>query len=266
MNNLTYLVPFDFTEITMDALKQALRLSHQTGANIEIVHLVKSANQLEDGQKKLKESIVKMGIQNDPKISYKTYVGNIFKDIYSKADASKAKVIFMGTHGKKGLQKLFGSNAIKVIQSSKIPFVISQQFNAVSEIKRIAVPLDLTKESTRILKFTVDLAKQINAEVDLLGLSYKDEFQKNKIKLQLLAASKFLTSHQIKSKVSLLEGKDSYNELILKHVLENDIDLIAAAYFSDSLFPQFDSFMQSLITNTECIPVMTVSSDLVEVG
>ena len=53
--------------------------------------------------------------------------GNIFEDIGDVAKEIGARLIIMGTHGIKGIQKLVGSYALKVILHSEIPFIITQK-------------------------------------------------------------------------------------------------------------------------------------------
>jgi molecular chaperone DnaK (HSP70) len=43
----------------------------------------------------------------------------------------------MGTHGMKGMQKLFGSNAMKVITSTAIPFVVIQQETEAKQLIKV---------------------------------------------------------------------------------------------------------------------------------
>ena len=44
--------------------------------------------------------------------------------------------------------------------------------------------------------------------------------------------------------------------------MEQNIDLIAFAYHTSSLLPQFDTFAQSLIMNKELLPCVIVNSKL----
>ena len=49
---------------------------------------------------------------------------NARADIASEIDA---EMVIMGTHGIKGMQKFFGSWALKVIANSKVPFIVIQE-------------------------------------------------------------------------------------------------------------------------------------------
>jgi nucleotide-binding universal stress UspA family protein len=52
--------------------------------------------------------------------------GTIFNTIGKYASDTDARMVIMGTHGIKGMQKLTGSWALKVIVKSKVPFLVVQ--------------------------------------------------------------------------------------------------------------------------------------------
>ena len=59
-------------------------------------------------------------------ISYQISKGSIFTAIAEYANEKDASLVVMGTHGMKGMQKLTGSWALKVIVKSKVPFIVVQ--------------------------------------------------------------------------------------------------------------------------------------------
>ena len=57
-------------------------------------------------------------------------------------------LVLMGTHGMKGMQKLTGSWALKVIVKSKVPFIVVQDAPADEErYHNIVFPVDFKKEN-----------------------------------------------------------------------------------------------------------------------
>ena len=60
------------------------------------------------------------------KINTKVLEGTIFTALTEYADDTKADFVIMGTHGIKGVQKLTGSWALKVIAGSNVPFIVVQ--------------------------------------------------------------------------------------------------------------------------------------------
>ena len=56
--------------------------------------------------------------------------------------------------------------------------------------------------------------------------------------------------------------KGNYGKRIIEHVKNNDGGMIAIAYHTESLLPQFDSFAQNLMMNKEALPFLIVNSKL----
>ena len=53
------------------------------------------------------------------------------------AEQINASAIIMGTHGAKGMQKVFGSFAMKVIISTGVPFMVVQENAIIKDFKNL---------------------------------------------------------------------------------------------------------------------------------
>lgn len=259
-NHPTYLVPFDFSPIGDNAIAHALHMAKITNGAVTLLHVVKHDRDVFGAQERLQRVAAEVGEGNDIKVSPRIVVGSIFEDIGKFAESMEAQLIVMGTHGARGLQKVFGSYAIRVITSSSVPFVVTQEKEPQGSINTIVMPINLTKESIQVMKFAVDLAKKFDAEVHVLGEAQSDDWLQNKVKSNMLVARKYFAKNGIRSQVSILEGKDSYEQEVVDYGLANNADLFAIAYFTESLLPQFDTFAQSVITNDPQIPVLVINA------
>jgi predicted nucleic acid-binding Zn ribbon protein len=74
--------------------------------------------------------------------------------------------------------------------------------------------------------------------------------------------SKEYEERSINSEICFLNSNGNYGRKIINYVEKNNGGLIAIAYHSESLLPQFDSFAQDLITNKLGLPVLIVNSKL----
>jgi nucleotide-binding universal stress UspA family protein len=227
---------------------------------------VKKEKEITDSKTRLDAMISDLKLDADaPKVDSKVVVGNIIQDIGKIAGYDDATLIVMGTHGAKGLQRLLGSNAIRVITNSGTPFLVVQdKMPSNSKIDRIVMPIDLAKESIQILKFAVDLAKQFGAEIHVVGSHQSDEWLINKVRNNITNVRNYLKKHNISFSVKSLEGKKSYQEEVIQYAQEVGADLMDVAYYSESILPQFDTFAQSLITNELKMPVLIVDAN--EIG
>jgi nucleotide-binding universal stress UspA family protein len=87
------------------------------------------------------------------------------------AEELDASLIIMGTHGVAGFQEFWmGSNAYKVVSSSKCPVLTMRETDAAA-IKTIVMPIDTSFESRQKAPYAVALAKKFGATIHVLGVS-----------------------------------------------------------------------------------------------
>ncbi|MEX2485501.1 MAG: universal stress protein [Brumimicrobium sp.] len=263
MSSNLFIVPHDFTSVGDTALKYALFLAKPKKTAIELLHIVSNKSNVEAATKKLEEVIKNLDLKvGDVEVKPVVKVGNIFDDIGKIAESKEARLIIMGTHGATGMQKLFGSYAIKVVTSTSVPFLVVQDGVTHSKIENIIVPIDLTKESLQIINVAAEVARTFDAEVHVLAETQSDPRLAQQIKIRVSLVKKEYQEKHVKSRIKLIEGSKSFQFKVLSYAKENKADIIAMAYHSSSLFPQFDKYTQSLISNDDNIPCLIVNSKL----
>ena len=260
MARRSLLVPHDFTSVGDNALDYSIKLGLALEANIDLLHVVKSEGDTAKAKTKCEQII--SNVKNKPaevEINYHIRSGTIFTDIASMAAELKSAVIIMGTHGARGMQKLFGSFAIKVIKSTFVPFLVVQENYSGSDFSKILIPLDESQESLQIEQATSGIAEILGAEVHIVTKKHSDHNLKLKNAVHSGLISKQFKSNDLPYVTAVLEGKQ-YDKMIENYAIENKIDLIAFAYHTDSFLPQFDTFAQHLLTNDSGVPVLVVNS------
>ena len=260
MHEDLYLVPYDFTPVTEDAMNYALQLARVSGGKVLLAHIVKNEEDILTAELKLEKVLKNLSDSDELLTSYKVLDGNIFEDLDKIGDLTGASVIVMGTHGVSGFQKLFGSNALKVVSSSSIPFIITQEDQKVDKIENIVLPFSFAKESVQVTQFVSSLAEKYNATIHLVGYRDKDEWLLRDMKTNQAVMRKHLTQNKVKHDIITLPGKESYEVELMQYVKDSGADLIAAAYFSQGIKSIFHSFLQAMITNEHKIPVITINA------
>jgi nucleotide-binding universal stress UspA family protein len=260
MNKNLYIVPHDFTPVGDAALNYAIHLSKHVSIEIRLLHVVSSKSDMAKASVKLDEIIAKAGNHKDVHFSKSIREGSIFDQIGELARSEKAQLIIMGTHGALGLQKLLGSNAIKVVVNADTPFIILQKDTPFKEIKNIVVPIDLNKESLQIINNAGDLAAMFGATVHVVGEKQSDEYLSQQMKTRILIVKKQYVERKVPCTVELVPPGGSYSKKIMEYARTHAIDMVAIAYHSESFLPQFDTFAQSLITNDSKLPCMILKS------
>jgi nucleotide-binding universal stress UspA family protein len=258
---MKYLVPYDFTPTTKIALDHAFELSKFEESEIEALHIIKNESERAKAESLFTNLINELDSENKDKLKTKVRVGDIFKDISKEAEAGDFQLLVMGTHGAKGIQKLFGSHAIKVITSSSTPFIITQKRGPREGIKRIVLPVDLSYEKIQMVSFSSNLAKKFKAEVHVIAKAQSDDFLAKRLANNLTKVSRQLKKDGVEHKVRSLEGKHSFHKEIIAYGAEIDADIFAIAHYPETIIPQFEKFSQELITNEWQIPVLVVKVD-----
>ena len=256
------IVPWDFSAVAESALQYAVMFAPILGGTIYLLHIVKKRKDIEPTKAKLEkianESFDKYKIK--PEVLVRE--GNIFKTITEIANNNKAKLVVMGTHGVKGIQKLTGSWALKVISGTNTPFVVVQSSPRSKKIENVVFPIDYKKENKQKLKQARLLAKHYDINFILVVAKdiVNDQFKK-KTKTNLNYVKGFFKQNNISFKVVAIGGTDSSAEATLKYVAENMPDLIMILtnrnlHIQDYMLGVEE---QKIIANPQKIPVMVIN-------
>lgn len=261
--NTKLLVPTDFSEVAQSAMQHAIKFAEIINADVILLHVVNSREEVEEAKEKLsKEITLGSSFSSSCNVTSFVRIGNIFEDIGDVAAELGISLIFMGTHKASRWQKLVGSRAIKVITSSPVPFIVTQEKLMNSNgYDNIVVPLDLNVETKQKLELVAKIAHYFDSQVHLLTNDNSDEFIKTKLKANQVWASNYLESKDIKNSSHLVDQADSLTEGIFKLSKEVDADLIAIMNLADEtvLGLYENSFQEEIVANDLKVPVLCVN-------
>ncbi|MDX5326023.1 MAG: universal stress protein [Bacteroidota bacterium] len=255
------LVPFDFTPVTEKALAFAVETAKIIDAQIVLLHMVGDSDKKSDALQRLDEVIASKKDVGIP-MSAMVNVGDIFDGIGEAASQINAMMVFMGTHGMKGLQYVFGSNAMRVVTKSEPPFVIVQENSKITGIDEIVVPVDIQSEEKQILKFVSAAAKTFHAKVFLIAAHHKDEWLRNSVIRNLQFSKKYLAEQGIQFETKMATGEKDFHQEVVDYGKEVEADLICIINHNKSSMSNLfgNNFDQNMITNQEGIPVMVYNA------
>lgn len=134
------LVPVDGSTTSLNGLKEAIRLAKSTGGRLRILHVVDGLAFIADhggyvsdtevfrrsGEKMLAKIMprVQQQVRADSVI-VENISGRAADTIIDMAKEWRADVIIMGTHGRRGVNRLvFGSDAELVIRTAPVPVML----------------------------------------------------------------------------------------------------------------------------------------------
>lgn len=145
----TIIVPIDFLEHTDQIVEFALYISKQLNSELRFAHIVDPPHNyggyeypslgaltdeiMKHAEKQMKELIIK-NKNNCLGCDGKVLKGNIVDSIIKYAKDEKADLIIIGTHGRKGLDKMWlGSVAERVIKRAPCPTLTWNPYKATNK-------------------------------------------------------------------------------------------------------------------------------------
>ncbi|MBN2744569.1 nucleotide-binding universal stress UspA family protein [Breznakibacter xylanolyticus] len=268
--NNKIVVPYDFTEIADNAIAHAINYSKTLNTGITLLHIVKSDVQTSEWQSKLDEVAEKVEQQFGQRPIALVREGNIFKSIQHTAEEMDALIVIMGTHGMKGLQKLTGSWALKVIVGSRVPFIVVQEPPIRTSVEKIVFPIDFKSENKEKLKWVEFLSHYLKTKIYLLSYSTKEGAVDSRTKANVVFAKKFLDEKEINYELAIGSGGGSFSQETIQFSKRIEADMIIAMTTRDIAFHDYvlGAQEQYIIANEAKIPVLVVNprNDLMKYG
>ena len=188
LNNIL-LVPTDFSDVCHNAIDYAVKVAHQIGFKVVIYHVInKDTHALFKGQgeigtavaNKMQSIIDGFKMQFNVEMDFLYEGGSIFDLIHKKAEEIGANMIVLGTHGKKGMQHLMGSYALKVITQAQVPTVVVQK-KKFGGIRNILFPINTFTEARQKVGYASAIAKRFDSTIHLYKEKVSDAGQASRI-------------------------------------------------------------------------------------
>ena len=174
-NNIV-LIPTDFSEVCSNAISHGVKLAKFLGYKVFILHIINKETRSELKKKNVGVDYIDLRLKEYKRYYTRKYEveidtmaveGSIFSTINTVAREIKANLMVMGTHGKKGLQHVFGSYAMKVVEESTVPVVVVQKRSFKSGYKNIVFPVSNDFEPRQAVHWAKLMAKLFNAKLHI---------------------------------------------------------------------------------------------------
>lgn len=238
------IVPFDFTVQSETALSHASKIAMQSEDEVRMLHIINSetnsrlkkiGKEALGAEGALKEIAEKNQKESGVLTTYHTEDGSIFSSIGAYADEAGASLAVMGTHGVHGFQHIVGANALKVITSASVPFVVVQKRKIDPDgYKKIVVPVDGNIKGKNKITAAIDLAQYFNSKIFIFEANTTDTFVANRIAVNLKMIEGYIQDHNIPFEHVKEEGKGSFAKQLIKYSAHIDADLIVISSHSDN--------------------------------
>ena len=255
------IVPYDFTEKADFAVQHAAIMAKNMNAEVILLHIVKKISETKDAETKLNDLASRFTTDLGVTVHQIIREGTIFKTINEVVEELKGVCVVMGTHGMKGMQKLTGSWALKVIVGCHVPYLIVQKAPCYNDTANILFPVDYKLETKEKLKWVSMLNYLSKMKVSLLGQQGNGPMYDNPTKANMSFCKKYLSERNIAFDTVWLDQKGSFYELSLKYAQEQKCDVIMITTTRDIAFHDYilGAYEQTIIANEAEIPVFVVN-------
>jgi len=252
----------DYTAASSMAAAHCYQVAALSSAEVLALHVISHEEDVEWAGKKTEEQIRKVA-NYDAGIRFKSLVSsqNLFSGFNTWLEGEGIQLTFMATHGKKDLQFVTGSNALKLIFNAEAPVLVVQHTTTLRPYRHILIPVNSRQAE---MQFPVEALQTIvglfQSRVTLLTPAVDSDQEKAAMHKSIGRITELLGPQ-----VSALEIRTSdkpekkFNKEVVSVAKEIDADLVAAFIGSRHHRDEAErnkKFFQSLITNEHGIPVL----------
>ena len=268
------LVPVDYSDKSVFGLKYAVKLNKVLNGKITFLNVIKGVDPIwsefftdverEILLKKLRDHLRGFVLKNanisESQFDCLIAKGKLCDTIMQTAESLNVNAIIMGTsHADNIKKKIIGTNALRVVSEAKCPVITIKGEPSLADIKRLILPLDISKETREKVVDTVDIAKKLDAEVFVVSAyTFEDELIYTKLRQQQEQVVKYITERGIKCSGSLFRTDNQVDGVLdFIKAKKGDMVIITTHQQLEIVTSFVGSFAKSIISKSE-IPVMSI--------
>jgi len=264
--NTIILVPTDFSEVCGNAILHAANLARFLNDKLVILHIIDNKTKAllkkkHAGTEHIKERLdqYKTLYEKNCKVSVETMMreGNIFTSINKVAAELHARLMIMGTHGKKGWQYLKGSFILKVTDKSPVPVIIVQNRIVHRKYNKILIPITDDLHPEKKICWAKYFSAMLNAKIHFYQYFHKDKHQNNRLSGFMEKISRSFEKDEIQCFVSKAEKESKFSNQVISYAVSNRCDLVMIIDVNHAVSSA--AWFEGLLFNREQIPVMTIN-------
>jgi len=268
-NNII-LVPTDFTQVGQNAIDHAVKAGELLDFKVTLLHVINRETKASFGKEntglavenKLKELVKSIKAESKVSVDYLSREGSIFDVIHEVATDLKVNMMILGTHGKRGLQHLFGSYAMKVITNSPVPVIVVQKRKIIDHgYKKIVFPIGLYTESRQQVFYAIVSAILFKSEILIYKQTSDQLSDTTKLNIITSQIEEEFTKKGVKYTVTAAERNSNFAGQLLDFAVSNSADMLMMMTDSNIANPNFDnsSWSDKLVFNLAQIPVLCIN-------
>lgn len=252
------LIPVDFTEQSLVAIKQSYNLARYTHSRIVLLHCYekRGMERFEEMKELAKKTEQESGLPTD----FMTVKGNVYEETNNVAKEIGANLIMVGLESHIEFKDIFKPSAFSMVRKAPCPVITIRGKDNRDGCENILLPLDLSPESREKVDVAIQFAKYYNAAVRLLALfSPDDEGYENQLLAYAYQVKQFIKSKGIPCSNKSI-GTDDIAKTVVEYANKIEADLIIVMNKPNLNIKEFFSGTDvQKIVDISNIPVMIVN-------
>ncbi len=233
------LIPIDFTEQSLTAVKQSYNLAKYTHSRLVLLYCYekRGMERFEEMKELAKKTEQESGLPTD----FMTVKGNVYEETYKVAKEIGSTLIMVGLESHIEFKDIFKSSAFSMIRKSPCPVITIRGRENRDGCENILLPLDLSTESREKVDVAIQFAKYYNASIRLLAIfSPSDEGYENQLLAYSHQVKQFIKSKGIPCSNKSI-GTDDISKTVVEYANKIEADLIIVMNKPDLSIKEFFS-------------------------
>ncbi len=260
----TILVPFDFSDCAMDALRVAGSIARRVGACIDVVHLYEPMMDFHTENRRLREEIEDK-MERIPQLPFLQGVElrkfllrqMALKEMFNNERLAGVDLIVMGTHGATGWKGLVGSNTQRVVRLAPMPVLVIKHRIDMFEPRHVVYASNFTGTDVEKFDDFWPLLSLFNVELHLVKVNTPQHFERSDDTHRAIDA--FVQRYGLERFTATIYNDMSVEQGILSFAQGIDADLIAmATHGRKGFFQVVNGSLTEDIVNRTAFPVLSM--------
>jgi nucleotide-binding universal stress UspA family protein len=268
-NNIV-LIPTDFSETCNNAIHHGVELARSLNYAVCILHVINKQTKSLLKKEKLTVDYVDLQLKkykdtyedgHSLAIQTLSREGSIFTIINEVAAEIKANMMVLGTHGKLGMQHLFGSYALRVVLDSPCPVVVVQKRSFGDGYSKLVIPISNDLETRQKVQWVLLMAKLFGSEVHLFQAHENDPDLDGRIHVITSQITKILDENNVRFEIIKAEKTGDFANQVISYSVKIRADLIMIMTVPHIDVPGFSvsAWDETMMFNEAEIPVMCIN-------
>ena len=265
MNDII-LVPTDFSEVCYNAASQAAEAAQLLNYKLVLLHIVNNETRtyLKSEQlgpdaidHKLEEIALELRTKYQIQTETMTREGSIFTEIGEVAKDLNVGLIFLGTHGKIGMQKFTGSFALKVVTSSPAPVIVVQKRPFDKGYKNIVLPITSEAGPLDKTRWAVYIARKFGATIHIYVMGEASD----NVHASAKQIAGYFEKNDIPHTIRNSAKSSGFSKQVNDYAASINSDMIMIMTNPEKGFTSYllGSYDEDIIFNASQIPVMCIN-------